>query len=81
MTPKRRALNLSVIFACLFFSKSLLIKINVNDSFIDENLETIFILPFFSFPHEITCIAGHLLTTDDESLVHHDHIWTMLHCL
>ena len=26
MTPKRRALNLSVIFACLCFSKSLLIK-------------------------------------------------------
>ena len=29
MTPKRRAFNLSVIFACLCFSKSLLIK---NDS-------------------------------------------------
>ena len=26
MTPKRRALNLAVIFACLCFSKSLLIK-------------------------------------------------------
>ena len=26
MTPKRRAFNLSVIFACLCFSKSLLIK-------------------------------------------------------
>ena len=31
MTPKRRALNLSVIFACLCFSKSPLINKNNNN--------------------------------------------------
>ena len=47
-------------------------------SFIAEKLATIFILPFFSPTHEITYIAGYLLTTDDEYSVHHDHIWVVL---
>ena len=40
--------------------------------FIAEKLETIFILPFFSPTHEITYIAGYLLTTDDEYSAHYD---------
>ena len=43
--------------------------------FIAEELETIFILPFFSPTHKIPYIAGYLLTTDDEYSVYHDHIW------
>ena len=46
-------------------------------NFIAEKLETIFIFPFFSSTHEITFIAGYLLTTVDEYSVHHDHIWAM----
>ena len=38
----------------------------------EKKLETIFILPFFSPTHEISYIAGYLLTTDDEYSMHHD---------
>ena len=35
---------------------------------------------FFSPTHEITYIAGYLLSTDAEYSVHHDHIWAVLQC-
>ena len=42
------------------------------NSFIVEELDTIIILPFFSPTHEITYIAGYLLTEDDEYSLHHE---------
>ena len=42
-----------------------------------EELEMIFILPFFSPTHKITYVAGYLLATDDEYSVHHFHIWVV----
>ena len=50
-------------------------------SFIAEELGTFFILSFFSPKHEITYIAGYLLTTNDEYSVHYDHIWAVLQCV
>ena len=52
------------------------------DSFIAENLEMIFILPFVSRHKRLCiCIAGYILTIDDEYSVHHGHIWAVLQCV
>ena len=42
-------------------------------SFIAEKLETTSILPFSPPTHEITYIAGYLVTMDDEYRVQHNH--------
>ena len=44
-------------------------------------METIFILQMLFPTHEVTYIAGHLLTKDDEYSVHHYHIGAVLPCV
>ena len=43
--------------------------------------DDLYLLLQFSPTDEITYIAGYLLTTDDEYLAHHGHIWAVLQCV
>ena len=52
---RRYSVRLSRIIALLFNT------LTTKHNFIAEKLETSFIVPFFSPPHEITYIAGYLL--------------------
>ena len=55
----------------------------IKHTIVAENLQSIFILPFFSLTHKIMDVAdaGYLLTRDDEYSAHHDHIRAVLQCV